>query len=652
MSAIWGVIHKKGIISENTVSKMRNSMQGFRIDRTDDILQNKVYFACGHQYFTKEAVSDISPYYDGERGIWFLADCYLYNRTELIQLLKEETTVLGEVPQECGDAMLAFYSYCCWGEDFVKYLRGSFAFAIFKEQENVVLLYTDHVAQRYLAYYADDECVCFSSLYQPILAYLGDKVRLCEEWLAAAYTDCTADTIKLERKTVYENVFHVEPGRYIKINLSNNQTETVCYWNPLKKRAKFPKLSDDACKDLFLTTFEKVTKSLLRAKNETGIMLSGGLDSSSVAAIAARHLAVEEKKLYGYTSVPASDFEYSNTVFEIENETDMVLVQAKMYPNLVPCFVSAGDMNCMTKLQEYVSQHREPVKPALNMVQIDGMLLEAQKCGCSILLSGQNGNATISYGKILTFVYQKLARGKVKQAYREMTAFCNRHRLSRKKFIQIFLNEYREQYINKFSFGDDCFLRETDIEKYQLVKLCKKRTQERGTGYLDSVKQRKKFCFMPLVFQHMGFYDTYSSLQYGVLPLDPTLTKEMIELCMDMPIEYFVRDGKERRAIRDYMKGYVPDVILENHVGRGSQAADYAFRVNRDWDKIRDEVYDILKNPSLNAFLDNKKLQALVETIEANEYHLDKDTVAKMAVISSLGYFLKMTDENVHCKNC
>ena len=149
---------------------------------------------------------------------------------------------------------------------------------------------------------------------------------------------------------------------------------------------------------------------------------------------------------------------------------------------------------------------------------------------------------------------------------------------------------------------------------------------------------------MPLVYQHMGFYDTYDSLRYGILSVDPTLTKEMVELCLSMPIDCFVRKGKERRAIRDYMKGYVPDVILDNYAGRGVQAADYAFRVNRDWDFIRDDVNRLLNNPKLPEYMDKDKLQRLLGEIKENEYRLDKTIVAEAAVISSLSSFLNISN--------
>ena len=150
---------------------------------------------------------------------------------------------------------------------------------------------------------------------------------------------------------------------------------------------------------------------------------------------------------------------------------------------------------------------------------------------------------------------------------------------------------------------------------------------------------------MPLVFQHMGFYHTYCSLKYGVLPLDPTLTKDMIELCLSMPIDCYVKNGRERRVIRDYFKGMIPDKILENHTGRGIQGADFAYRINRDWNEIKDDVYEILDEPMLKEFLDEDKLKALINEAKEKEYNMDKNIVARLAVISALGCFLRMAKE-------
>lgn len=643
MSAIWGVIERSETISEKTVNQMQDSMKAFKIDDYQKIVRDSEYFACGKQYFTKESVQEDIPFYDSENGVLFTADCVLTNRGELIQLL-EPTYPLEEL-EACGDGQLSYKAYLVWGEEFVKRLRGSFAFAIYHVCTEKLLLYADHFARRYLTYCVDEQRVLFSTLYQPILAVLDkEQMKLNRAWIVSAYSDCTADTIKLHGDTVYQNIFHVEPGQYIRISLGNKKIEKVTYWNPLQQIKKVKLDSDEEYKELFLSTFQNAVRGLLRTNGEVGIMLSGGLDSSSVAALTAIELKERGKNLYSYTAVPTEDYPFVNTRLTIENETEFVRAQQEMHPNIKPRFVSAGEINCFTDMEEYASYYMEPVKPILNMAYSHGMMEKAAEDGCKLMLSGQNGNATISYGGILTYIYQKICRMHWLEAYRGMNDFCKMHRTPRKRLLKIFLKTLQEEKIKKYHVGEDCFLSKEDLDAFSVEKRERDIMKSRGTGYMDSVRQRRGFGFMPLVYQHMGFYDTYDSLKYGILSVDPTLTKEMVELCLGMPIDCFVQKGKERRAIRDYMKGYVPDMILDNYSGRGVQAADYSFRVNRDWEKIKDKVYELLGNPVLLHYLDENKLKELMEKVKENRGALDKALVAEIAVLSSLSAFLNIMD--------
>jgi len=639
MSAIWGMISKHDIISDSVVNRMKNSMNSFRIDKYQEIVQDTLYFACGQQYITKEDYFECLPVYDEKRQVLFTGDCVLSNRNELVEELGRIYS--GQELQSMGDGQLCYKAYLHWGENFVERLRGSFSFALYNIAKGELLLYADHFARRYLAYYVSNEFICFSTVYHPILAVLGKNgYKLNRRWITAAYTDCTPDVIKLHGETVYEDIFHVEPGQYIKIQVNENRVEKYTYWNPLKTVKKVLRKTDDEYKEVFLSTFQSAVTGLLRTDGEVGIMLSGGLDSSSVAAFAAPELGANARKLYSYTAVPVAEYSFQNTPLKTENEKEYIIAQQKMHSNLVPRFVDAGDKTCFTDLESYASFYRKPVKPIINMVNINAMMECAVSDGCKIMMSGQNGNATISYGRIITYIYQKLCSLRFKDAYHEFSCFCKRHRVSKKHFIKIYVKTFFEEKIRKVKLGKDCFLKLEDIRKNKLVKLERKIHKMRGTGSMDSERQRRGFCFMPLVYQHMGFYDTYSSLKYGILSVDPTLTKEMVELCLGMPIDCFVRNGKERRAVRDYLKGYVPDEILDNYASRGVQAADYAFRINQSWDRIKGDVERLLENPALLEYLEEEKLQQLKRDIKVSEYCLDKAMIAKMAVIASLSAFL------------
>lgn len=643
MSAIWGVIDRENPVADDMIEKMQNSMKAFRIDSYRQIVRDSVYFACGMQFFTRESVLEKLPLYDAGADKIFTADCVLSNREELLESLS--TAYDREELISCGDGQLSYKAYLLWGEHFVEQLRGSFSFAIYDNIQKTLLLYADHFARRYLAYSINEQRICFASIYQPILSILEkDRRKLNKAWIAAAYSDCTADTIKLHGATVYENICHVEPGQYIKINIENCRAEKCTYWNPLYHLKKIELATDADYRDLFLTTLKKAVSDLLRTDGKIGIMLSGGLDSSSVAAFAASKLGEENRQLYSYTAIPADDYPFSNTPFAIENEKEYVFAQQKMYSNIYPQFVNDNDVNCFTEIDAHAACYLEPVKPILNMVYNHGIMKKAASDGCKLMLSGQNGNATISYGGIMTYVYQNLMSLHWKEAYLGMADFCRMHHISRKYFVKVFLKTFRDEKLRKYRPGEDCFLKQSDIAKYNITKQERAITKSRGAGYMDSRQQREGFGYMPLVYQHMGFFDTYDSLRYGIMSVDPTLTKEITELCLGMPIGCFVRNGKERRAVRDYMKGYVPDMILDNYAGRGVQAADYTYRVNRDWDKIRGDVNRLLSNPLLSEYLDENKLQRLRREIKANEYHLDKTIVAEAAVLSSLSSFLSVCE--------
>lgn len=639
MSAIWGVICRKTDVTNTVVSAMQDSMKEFFIDRYHCIIRGSVYFACGMQFFTKSSHSERLPIYDETTDTYFTADCVLTNREEIIRMLS--TAYSKDTLSALGDGELAYKVYMKFGERFAEYLRGSFSFAVFSGEKKELLLYTDHFARRYLAYSVKDDTVCFSTVYQPLLAVLDEKERkLNKHWIAAAYTDCTADTIKLHGATVYDNIFHVEPGQYIKINTDSHCVKKCTYWNPLSQHKKLRLKNDEEYRSLFLSVFQKAVSDLLCVDGEVGIMLSGGLDSSSVAAFAALELQKRKKMLYSYTSVPSKDYIVRNTHIQIEDETGFVLDQQRMYPNIYPQFISSDHVNAFTNMNDHASCYLEPVKPILNMVNTHGMMQQAARDGCKLMLTGQNGNATISYGSVLTYIFQKLRRFRFREAYREFICFCKRHHISGKYFIKVFLRTWKEEHCTKYKPAEDCFLKQRDISAYDIISLEREILKQRGNGRMDTEQQRTHFCFMPLVYQHMGFYDTCGSLRYGILSVDPTLTKEVLELCLSMPIDCFVKDGKERRAIRDYMKGYVPDSILDNYAGRGVQAADFAFRINRDFDIIREEVYTLLDNPKLLEYLDKDKLQELRNELRQKEGAFDKSLVAKAAVIASLSAFL------------
>ena len=108
MSAIWGVISLKGArISKDISSKMRQPLSDYKLDSIEEVIDNEVYMACGHQWITREDHEDKLPFYDEKRETFYTADCMIDNREELVNALG--------VVEGTPSGRLLYLSYLKWG---------------------------------------------------------------------------------------------------------------------------------------------------------------------------------------------------------------------------------------------------------------------------------------------------------------------------------------------------------------------------------------------------------------------------------------------------------------------------------------------------------------------------------------------------------
>lgn len=637
MSAIWGIIKKKDDLNIHSMFlKMGTSMSVFPFDRTDIIETKNAYFACGHQYITAEDEHDTSPISDESHNLIFCSDCFLYNRESLITELGSSSLV------NSGDSQLAFMAFKKWGYSFVEKLRGIFSFAIYDKVNEQLHIYSDHFSRKYVVYHNNQDYICFSTTYKPVLACIGNKVKISHEFIVNSFRDITPLNFFKEAVTPYENVFHLDYATHITINLKTGKESRLRYWNPLKTTKKLKLTSETDYKTAFRTLFEKQTKSMLRSKEETGIFLSGGLDSSSVAAFAAPMLKKTGKNLYSYTSVPSSDYvDTQKKPNNIIDETPLVEAQKRIHSNLVPHYIN-GDNDSGISYTDFLQGYYDiPVKASINGVNIINMIKAAKKDNCTILLSGENGNATISYGHLFEYMSLKATKFHFIKALKEMNYFCKLYRLSRKKYFKRWLkgifDYYKKQHENHF------FLKPEDEKKYKLSHPTKDAIKTYGNGYYVTEKQRNAFLIVPIQFIQKGFYTTHNELYYHYIQLDPTLTVEMVEFCYSLPLECFFHNGIERRLCREFLKDLLPEEITDMYKGYGVQAPDFDYRINRDIDKHKNEVFSRLNEPLIKEFLDPEKITKLTKELKdaAEAHNLEPVQCIQLTMLSSLGSFLK-----------
>lgn len=198
----------------------------------------------------------------------------IYNYTDL----KKGLEARGHVFRTNSDTEVLVHLYEDHGADLVQHLRGMFAFALWDARKRQLLLARDHLGQKPLYVYRDDEKLLFGSELKAILAHSNVDRTISPE---AVEDYLTFGVIPGER-SIFEKVQRLSAGHTLTVSTNGVHAEPQRYWRLSYEAAN--DLSDDDWKQRI---GEKITESVrthLVADVPVGAFLSGGLDSSAIVA--------------------------------------------------------------------------------------------------------------------------------------------------------------------------------------------------------------------------------------------------------------------------------------------------------------------------------------------------------------------------------
>ena len=615
MSAIYGCVDLSGMpIEASTPDKMGKCLSKYKIDKIETLLDNNVFFACGFQFITKEAGSEDLPCV--EDGIYFTADCILDNRDELIYELGCDP----EIP----DGKLLFIAFKKWGESFGDHVLGIFSFAVYISMDNEFHLYTDHTSSRCVYYHINEDKVYFGTLSSCITDALPD-IGLCEKWMVACEDLDIAYSYLYEGLTPFENVFILPYGSGIVVKKENGtvSNKQVRYWNPLETIKEKRRFDDDECRQRFVQTHIKCVESALRTDGDIGIQLSSGLDSTAVASIAAPYLEKQHKKLYSYTSIPIKEFRDQNNGkkgYYVDDESDGVKAFCAHFPNIISTFISCEGENVWTYIDEWCDYLELPCKSLVNHIWIHDCLKDSSQKGVKVVLTGANGNNTISYGSMERNAYLLLKHGRFLEAYKQLIGYAKYMKFGKKRYLKYFFGELKASKEDTYINFDEKGFRKDLAEKYNTHHDWEELFRSQGT-LMKTKKQFRNSVISSHIFQLMGVINTKEGLYHGLVLRDPTMDKRMLELCLELPYKCFAWNGVERRLVREYLSDYVPEEIRLDVRHRGRQSGDAALRLNRFKYPGRGEAYErlsdrLIKYYNLDEVVENMKKDAVDEDLD------------------------------------
>ncbi|MDX2054164.1 MAG: asparagine synthase (glutamine-hydrolyzing) [Polyangiaceae bacterium] len=204
----------------------------------------------------------------------------IYNFAEL----RRDLQGFGHSFRTNTDTEVVLAAYDQWGPDCVRRFRGMFAFAIWDERKQELFIARDRLGIKPLYYYHDGTTFAFASELKAI-ERLSSLTLVVDE--TALYDFLTYMYIPAP-KTPYTNVRKVLPAHTL--TLSDGRLTTHCYWDVAFDSHGGPKSEKDAVEGV-TSLLRDAVRSHLVADVPVGCLLSGGVDSSGVTAIAQEFVA-------------------------------------------------------------------------------------------------------------------------------------------------------------------------------------------------------------------------------------------------------------------------------------------------------------------------------------------------------------------------
>jgi asparagine synthase (glutamine-hydrolysing) len=282
MCGITGFIDFKSNTTENDLSQMLSRLNHRGPDASGYKIWNHSKYSLGLGQ-TRLSIIDLSadsnqPMNRDDLGLNIVYNGEVYNFKEIRDELKSH----GYMFKTKSDTEVLLVAYHFWGKECIKRLNGMFAFVIYDFINNQLFIVRDRVGVKPLYIYQTNDLFLFSSELRSFHSH--------PSFIKSVETNSVASFLKLgfvpSPQSIFRNCNKLEAGTYMKIDLNSREFYAHKYWDytnlisECKVHTPLPTVLSDVEKLLISSVKYRMISDV-----PVGVFLSGGYDSSTVAAL-------------------------------------------------------------------------------------------------------------------------------------------------------------------------------------------------------------------------------------------------------------------------------------------------------------------------------------------------------------------------------
>jgi asparagine synthase (glutamine-hydrolysing) len=513
-------------------------------DGKDVTLAGPVGMGHWHFWTTPEEVGEKQPLRLDDAPFLIVFDGRLDNREELIKRLSAAPASAGSL----SDARLVLLAYAQWGEQCFQYFLGEFALVILDENQRRVICARDALGLRTLFHcWHGTRFVVASEAWA-----VGNACGVTPELNESAAAHYFVSKAPRDGQTLFKNVYELLPAQILVVEEAGQRSWR--YWQVDPSRRLHYK-DDKEYAGQYLALLEEAVRCRLRANTSVGVLMSGGLDSTSVACLAARQVSPKPLTTISYVFDEYPDGDERLYIDSVAEKYGLRSIQ-------IPC----DDLYPFQDWPAWPTNPNYPIENFYTSIR-DSAHQRAHQEGIRVLLTGDYGDHL--YCGSQDWLADLLSEGRLVEAGRESVYHLLRPELRRD--LVRYLRRVARRMLDPLPFSRYLHAKPRPPAWLtpRAAALLAHEYSQRGP-----VSDRQ-ISIAGLLTSQFSAMETFSSSRDEIELRYPYRDRRLVEFMLAIPTHQLYRRGTSRMVLRNAMQGILPEKT-RTRLDKGSLITLYA----------------------------------------------------------------------------
>tara|TARA_Y100001970_G_scaffold52859_1_gene66891 strand:+ start:10555 stop:12393 length:1839 start_codon:yes stop_codon:yes gene_type:complete len=509
----------------------------------------------------------------------------IYNYIEI----RKELIMKGYKFYSQTDSEVILAAYKEWGEGCVKKFNGMWSFVLLDKERDIIFCSRDRFGVKPFYFYNDNKVFVAGSEIKQILPFLESN-QLNESVFEIFLLTQSNGT---SEETFFSKIIKLNPSENLIYDLKSNTYSRKRYFDI--EKIDFSGMSDEEIQNGYNEILTDAIRLRLRSDVKVGSCLSGGMDSSTIAAKASELYSSNDKFSAFHGQAIEKQWDESNYAKDVSNNSDLDLH-----------IVAPTSEQFVDVIEDVITLQEEPF-PGTSIFMGYFVFKTAREQNCTVLLDGQGGDETLlGYEKYISpYLYHELTHhGPLKFIDSMRKCYKNNTNLKSGNFGYFTLLKY---------FAGLYMPKAREIYSRYRSSFYKKQTKTNSTAKMmndisrtssDLFKLQRHEIYKTVLPTLLNWEDK-NSMRFSIETRLPFVDYRHITYALSMPARFKINNGWTKYALRKYSENMLPKHVIWRKNKFGFAAPE------KTWFESNKEEFlsEIKQSKILKEYSDIKKIE-------------------------------------------